>query len=73
MKEYYILVEAGDIFGVFETLEECLTWKPTRKLEKDTLVIKRIKRHDDNTFSTQLIYVNMRCFAEKVESNSPLQ
>lgn len=40
--EYYVLVECGEILGVFISLEECLTWRPVRILQ-DPLVIHRIR------------------------------
>ena len=44
--EFYVLMECEEILGAFLTLEECLTWKPTREL-LDPLVIHRIRRSDD--------------------------
>ncbi len=54
------------ILGVFETLEECLTWKPSSDLLEDP-VIHRVKRWPDGRFTVQLVLIKASVFASKVE------
>jgi hypothetical protein len=56
MKEYYILQIGQTILGVFETLQECLCWRPQEPVQEDPSIL-RVKHKDDNTFSIQTILV----------------
>lgn len=57
VKEYYILstAEQKEIFGVFDTLEECLTWKAKEEFTQSELQILRVKRLRNGTFKFQRI------------------
>lgn len=55
LKEYYVLSTTKEILGVFETLEECLTWEFVKGHEEAQLVITRIKRLDSGKFRKQTI------------------
>lgn len=66
MKEYYILQMGTTILAVFETLEECLIWKPSSELDQDP-VIQRVKRWPDGRFTVQMILVKASVFTSKLE------
>lgn len=60
VREYWIFMNETDILGVFETLQECLEWKPMQSLSNPRIL--RMKKRADGSFTSQTILVNAEMY-----------
>lgn len=56
MNEYFILTCDSEILCIFQTLQSCLTWKPTAELIGE-LVILRVRQPEEGPCRIQKIPV----------------
>jgi hypothetical protein len=55
IKEYWILMDKKEILAIFETLQECLCWKPSFPVEEPHII--RIKHLADGSFRQQVLQI----------------
>lgn len=56
VKEYWLFLDETNILAVFETLQECLEWKPSEPVSSPRIL--RIKKLVDGSFRRQMIPVS---------------
>ena len=60
VKEYWVFLEEKEILAIFETLQECLCWKPAIRLLNPSIL--RVKHLPSGVFHKQNILVNPSLF-----------
>lgn len=56
VKEYWIFMDETNILAVFETLQECLEWRPSEPVSSPRIL--RMKKLVNGSFRRQLIPVS---------------
>ena len=59
--EYIVLTHDSEILGVFQSLQDCLLWKPPSSLE-GPIVAHRVRALDSGQFKIQKIILSNTIF-----------
>lgn len=66
MKEYYVLLEQGNILCIFYSMMDILAWTPPRRLQ-DPIELNRIKENDSQ-FTVEKMGVNADIYNVRVQA-----
>jgi hypothetical protein len=60
IQEYWVFMDETDILGIFETIQECLEWKPLTPVKNPNIL--RVKQFQDGSFRYQRITLNSEMY-----------